>query len=210
MPDMAFILFALIVAFAVMLLFGGLEMDSALLLVLYAGDHPALISAARIATWLGGWEVLIPATLAGAGWLFYRGLWRDAVLLLSMTLSGRLLVELLKAWTDRLRPEAHEHLAAVQSLSFPSGHSANPTMVYLGLALLVAPPGRWRAVAVWFAVWLALASGISRILLGVHWPSDVIGGWALGLVWLILLFGLAGHPIDDGLPVRKRRSPWAA
>lgn len=195
---MPFILFALIMAFAVMLLFGGLEMDSAILLVLYAGDHSGIVEAARIVTIVGGWEVLIPATLAGAAWLLHRGLWRDAVLLLSMTLSGRMLVELLKAWTDRIRPEAYEHLVSVQSMSFPSGHSANPTMVYLGLALLVAPPGRMRAAAIWIAVWLALASGISRLLLGVHWPSDVIGGWAFGLVWLILFFGLTGHAIDDG------------
>lgn len=202
---MPFLLFALVVAFLVMLLFGGLEMDSAILTLFHAGDRPEIARLARIVTEIGGWRVLLPLTAAGALWLLWRRDWRGAVLLIATTISGRLLVELLKIWTDRLRPQAHEHLVAVESMSFPSGHAANATIVYLSLAILLFRDAPWRGPMLWAAVWLALASGISRVLLGVHWPSDVIAGWALGLIWTFVLIGPHGEGFGDGL----RRAPTA-
>lgn len=204
---MPFVMFALVVAWAVMLLFGGLDMDKAILMLAYAGDRDDIAGLARIVTELGGWMALVPLTLAGALVLLLRGAGRDALLLLVLTLSGRFLVDLQKHWTDRIRPEEHEHVVAVQSLAFPSGHAANSTMVYLALALLLVR-GRARAPAIWAAVWLALLIGASRILLGVHWPSDVIGGWAFGLFWTFLLFALSGRALDDGTPAPLHHSPW--
>ncbi len=197
---MPFVLAALLLAWAVMLLFGGMELDRGLLLILYAGDRPALADAARIVTEFGGGAIVLPAAATGAVLLMLRRDWRGAALILGITLSGRLLVELQKGWTHRLRPEDHQHLVAAQSYAFPSGHAANATLVWLTLALLLPRTAGARAAAMWGAVWLALAVGASRVVLGVHWPSDVIAGWALGLFWALLLLRLAGHPLHEGTP----------
>jgi membrane-associated phospholipid phosphatase len=197
---MWFTLIGLLVAWAVMLLFGGMEFDRGLLMLAYADEEPQLAEAARWATELGGATVLLVLTGLGAGWLLARREWRLATFLLGITLSGRLLVSLQKDWTARLRPDAQGHLVPVESLAFPSGHAANATMVLLCLALLLPTSERWRGLAVWAAVWLALAIGISRVMLGVHWPSDVIGGWAFGLFWTLLILHLSGLRVNEGTP----------
>lgn len=190
-----------------MLLFGGLDLDRAMLLALYAGNQADLAAAARIVTELGGARVLIPVTIAGAAWLVATRRLREALLLLLIGGGGRILVDIQKLQTARLRPEGHEHLVAVESLSFPSAHAANATMVWLGLALLLVSTRPRRSFALWAAVWLAVLVGVSRVMLGVHWPSDVVAGWAFGLIWTLLLLRLAGIDISDGTPRRLRHSP---
>ncbi len=171
---------------AAMLVLGGQGWDRTLLVAAYAGGQPALVTGARWLTEAGGSAVLIPVSFAGALLLFVvRRDWRAPILFLAITLSGRLLVELQKDWLHRLRPDANEHLVNVQSYAFPSGHSANSLMVWVGLALLL--PTRRRGPALAAAAMLVLAVGASRVMLGVHWPSDVIGGWSFGLFWLLLL-----------------------
>jgi undecaprenyl-diphosphatase len=197
---MALALIGLAIVWAVMLLFGAMEFDRGLLLYFYAGERPEAAAAARWVTELGGGPVLLGATGFGLGILLVRRDWRGAVQLTGITLTGRLLVELQKDWTARVRPDAIGHLVPVDSLAFPSGHAANATMVWLCLALLLARGGRARAFAVWTAVWLVLAVGLSRIMLGVHWPSDVIGGWAFGLFWTLLLLRLSGHDLGGRRP----------
>lgn len=188
----------LALAWAAMLLFGGMEFDRGLLLVAYGGRDSGVTEAALWLTELGDFPVLIAATAAGVAFLLWRRDWRIALLLVAVTLSGRLLVALQKEWTARLRPEANEPLVAVQSLAFPSGHAANATLVWLALALLLPMPDRARAFAIWGAVWLALLIGLSRVVLGVHWPSDVIAGWSFGLFWLLAMLRLAGHDAAEG------------
>lgn len=187
---MIFALAGLALTILVMLLFGGMELDRGLLFTFYARDQPDIALAARIVTELGGWRVLVPVTFIGAAVLLWRRDWRGALLLVLLTASGRLAVELTKNWIGRVRPDANDHLVAVQSFSFPSGHAANSTLVWLGLALLLPRTEGGRTCAVWGAVWLALAIGTSRVVLGVHWPSDVIAGWAFGLFWALLLLKL--------------------
>jgi membrane-associated phospholipid phosphatase len=194
------VLLALAVAFGVMLVFGGAEFDRGLFLFFYLGERPDLAPYARFVTELGGWRVLVPVTAAGALWLLFRRDWAAAGLLLAATLSGRFVVDRAKDWTARLRPEEHEHLVAVQSLAFPSAHAANAALVWFSLALLLPRAGMPRALAVWVAAWLAIAVGASRVLLGVHWPSDVIAGWAFGLFWTLLCFRLSGRALGEGTP----------
>lgn len=191
-------LIGLALAWAVMLLFGGMELDRGLLVFAHAGERTWLVIAARWLTELGGAPVLLLATFAGTLLLALRGEWRRAALLAGITLSGRLLVDLQKDWAERLRPDIGDPLVMVQSLSFPSGHAANATLVWLSLALLLPRSPRWTFHAVWAAAWLALAVGASRVVLGVHWPSDVIAGWSFGLFWTLLLLRLAGEPVDEG------------
>ena len=173
-----------------MLLLGGGPVDRALLLGLYAADAPWLALAAMAFTYLGNGTTLIPITVAGALWLAYRRQMKAALLLLVATLTGRSIVVLEKWYLARLRPEEELRLVEVSSLSFPSGHAANSLMVFVGLALLVprTPEGRRRAVPA--ALMLSFLIGLSRPMLGVHWPSDVVGGWAFGGLWLILAFAL--------------------
>ncbi len=207
------VLIGLAAAFAVMLLFGGMELDRALLFLAYAGDRPEVARIARALTELGGGRFLIPIAGAATLFLLLARRWTQAILLFLTTAAGSLAVELLKANFARLRPEDHPHLVELEplvssnaNLSFPSAHAANSTIVFLSVALLLTTHHPARAFAVWAAVWLSLAIGGTRIFLGVHWPTDVIAGWIFGLFWTLLLLRLSGQPIGDGTPRPVRHS----
>ena len=170
---------ALAAMWLAMLLLGAGPVDRDILLALYAGSRPLLVSIARGFTALGEWPVVVLVSVAAAAWLAYRRDASAALLLLAGTVVARLLVIVQKAGFDRLRPDEQLRLVEVSSKSFPSAHSANSMLVYPLCALLLAPP-RWRRAALSGAVLLALCIGSSRVLLGVHWPSDVLGGWSFG------------------------------
>lgn len=173
-----------------MLLFGAGAVDREILYALYTRDEPLLAQAAIGITQLGNWWTVVGVTLAGALFLFWRGKRWGALTLLIATFTGRGLVILQKDYFARLRPEENLRLVEVSYQSFPSGHAANPTIAYVGLALLLFDDPRHRRAAAAAAMVLALFIGISRPMLGVHWPSDVIAGWAFGLFWLALVFAL--------------------
>jgi undecaprenyl-diphosphatase len=169
------------------------QLDHRLLAALYAADRPDLRGVVIAVTNIGNWVVLLTLTLIGAAWLLLRRKARSGLLLLAITLVGRLLVDLQKVGIGRLRPEDQVHLVPVRDLSFPSAHAANTMIVFLSLALLVAPR-RFRRLVVPIALIATAAVGITRPMLGVHWPSDVIGGWAFGAAWVLLTAGLAEGP----------------
>lgn len=150
--------------------------------------NPALFTAARWLTELGGAPVLWTITALAALLIWRRDGLRPVLLLIAITASGRLGVELLKSWTARSRPDLIEHVVTTHSLSLPSGHATNSMLVYLGVALLA---GRGRPAAIAGAVALSLLIGLTRPILGVHWPSDVLAGWLLGAGWALLCVGLA-------------------
>jgi membrane-associated phospholipid phosphatase len=175
----------------VMLLLGAGETDRAVLLAFYAGDEPWLALVALGVTYLGNWPTVVVVTILAAAWLAYRGERRAALVLLVASFSGRLLVILAKAYFARLRPEEHLRLAEVHYQSFPSGHAANSMIVYLGIALLAFDDPEHRRWAICAALLLSFLIGLSRPILGVHWPSDVVAGWAFGLFWTLLVVGLA-------------------
>ena len=191
---------ALAALWLAMLLLGAGAADRAVLDFLYAADRPMLALAARWLTELGGSPVLIPATaiVALAAWRI-GGDWRAPACYVAMTLAGRLLVELQKVWTMRARPDAHEQLAPIASYAFPSGHAASATMVWLGAAWLIAK-GQARPWALGGAALLAFTVGLTRPMLGVHWPSDVVAGWSLGLFWTLLLIRFCETPPKDCSP----------
>lgn len=195
---------ALVPLYAAMLLLGAGTGDRAILDAIYAGSDPALTALARAATRLGGFRELLPVIfIAAIGGFMLRRDWRAPACFVAMALAGRMFVELQKGWTMRLRPDALDQLAPIQSYAFPSGHAANAVMVWLGAAWLLGR-GRWRPWALAGAAVLALVVGLTRPMLGVHWPSDVVAGWSFGLAWTLLLFRLsarleAGGP-RSGLP----------
>lgn len=177
-----------------MLILGGAGsgFDESLAASLFAGDGTLLSRNARMLTILGSWKVLVPLSIAAAILLAYRRRIRAALLLI-MVFGGRLLVELQKVLIDRPRPGASPYLEADHSWSFPSGHSANAMITYLAIALLLPVGQRNRAIAVGIGLAIALQSGWSRLALGVHWPSDVVGGWAFGLFWIAICMRLASY-----------------
>ena len=116
---------------------------------------------------------------------------RLTLVLVAVVAVGRGLAEVQRYWVARVRPDAEPHLVVVKTASFPSGHAANSMIFCLALALALTAGTRWQRPAVAGAVLLSLLIGTSRVMLGVHWPSDVIGGWAFGMLWVLLTFRLA-------------------
>ena len=174
-----------------MLLLGAGAADRDVLLALYARDEPWLALVALGLTYLGDWWTVVAVTLLGALWLLYRGKRWAALTLLIASFTGRALIILQKAYFARLRPEEDLRLVEVSSLSFPSGHAANSTIAYVTLALLLFDDPRHRRIAAAFSIALAFLIGLSRPMLGVHWPSDVVAGWSFGALWVLAVLWIA-------------------
>src|SRR3954452_17127463 len=179
-----------------MLGFGAGPLDRSIYEIVYAGHRPTLIVIARIATFFGEPTVLIGAGFAVAAWLWWRGRQRLAGALLLIILFGRALAEAQKYTIARVGPDLEPHLVVVKTSAFPSGHAASSMIFYLTLALALTAGTRWSRPAAGAAILLSLLIGASRVMLGVHWPSDVIGGWAFGLLWVLLTFKRAERLIS--------------
>ena len=183
-------------AWLAMLVGGTGPLDRAIYEWLYAGDRPALAAAARFVTFFGE-----PTVLVGAGFLFVAIMWarghlHTGLTLLAVTLVGRGIAEVQKYEVARVRPSLEPHLIMVKTSSFPSGHATSSMIFYLTLALVLTHRSRWRRMAAAFAVFASLLIGTTRVMLGVHWPSDVVGGWTFGLLWVLLTLRIAEHLID--------------
>ncbi len=168
---------------------------------------PAFVTdAARGVSALGSTVVLVLVTAIVAGYLFLSGKRHAMGLTLVATLGSVALTALLKAWFGRPRPAIVPHLEQVSSASFPSGHSMLAATVYLTLGALLArevSPLRMRLYVMSVAAALTLLIGISRVFLGVHYPTDVLAGWAAGLAWsltcwLVAVFLQRRGAIEDG------------
>lgn len=112
-----------------------------------------------------------------------------ALYVFAATTLGTLAVDLLKAAFDRPRPTVVPYWTTFSHTSFPSGHAADSAIVYLTLAAVVARSVESAAVRLYVlavAALLALLVGISRVYLGVHWPTDVAAGWAVGAAWALV------------------------
>lgn len=177
-----------VVLFALLALLGGRtnSVDSGLVVALAAqrSYQPALTQAALALTFFGGATATLVLAFTAAALLVARGSWRRAGELLAIILSGRIAVESLKLAFARPRPAFEVHPVIVHSASFPSAHAANSMIVFVTIALFLAPVGK-RSAALAVAVGTSLAVGATRPLLGVHWPSDVLAGWLLGLIWAV-------------------------
>jgi membrane-associated phospholipid phosphatase len=186
-----------------MLIAGTGPLDGAVYQALYAGHRPLLLASARLFTALGEPTVLIAAGAACALWLWYAGRGRMGLTLLVIALLGRGLSEVQKYEVARVRPALEPHLVVVKTQSFPSGHAASSMIFYLTLAIALTAGTRWYRFAAGAAVLLSLLIGTSRVMLGVHWPSDVIGGWAFGLLWVLLALRPAERMLRAGPSARR-------
>jgi undecaprenyl-diphosphatase len=157
--------------------------------------------AARDVSSLGGSALLLAVTLGAAGFLLLAGNRRMMWLVLLAPASGTLASAALKAFFARPRPSIVPHLETVTSFSFPSGHSMLSAIVYLTLGALLAgmlPRRRMKIYVLTVAVLITVLVGLSRVLLGVHYPTDVLAGWAAGLVWALLWWLGARRPLWQG------------
>jgi undecaprenyl-diphosphatase len=169
--------------------------DEAIILAFRVPGNPAdpvgppwLEEAVRDITALGSAPTLVIAVLAVAGFLALAKAWRPAIFTLLASGGGLILSSLLKYTIDRPRPDLVPHGNLIYTSSFPSGHSMMSAVVYLTLAALVTrliERKRLKGYALGVAMILTLLIGVSRIYLGVHWPSDVLAGWAAGAAWAL-------------------------
>lgn len=143
---------------------------------------PVLTEVMRATTMIGSEYFLLPlAAILVWRWL-RRGERRAAYLFVAGSLSAEAVAQLLKALIHRPRPDVFFGLANADTYSFPSGHSFVPAVYFGILAAICAAGAKWRAAVVVMAGLL----GFSRVYLGYHYPSDVVAGWALAVVWLAL------------------------
>jgi undecaprenyl-diphosphatase len=150
--------------------------------------------AALDLTALGGPTVVALTVAVSAGYLFLRRLRRTAVLVLCAAAGGGLISRIAKHLVARERPDVVPHLTEVAGASFPSGHTLLSAVVYLTLgALLASIETRHRVKLYILACALALTAlvGATRVYLGVHYPSDVLAGWTIGLAWALACWMLA-------------------
>ncbi|MCZ2828464.1 phosphatase PAP2 family protein [Modestobacter sp. VKM Ac-2986] len=168
-----------------------LRVDRAVSEALYAGDDRSGLheAALQVATAPGSSAFRAVVVLAALVWLVRRRAYRTAGWVLAATVLVGPLTTLLKELVGRPRPQFAQGGAELDSLSFPSGHASGvATLVTVALVVawpLLSPAGRRRAAVA--GVLLALLVGCTRMWLGVHFLSDVLGGWALGVAWSLLV-----------------------
>lgn len=164
-----------------------------------AGDHHQIIGSAwlidlwRALTWMGNvWPRVTLASIV-IGILIFKKQIHEGLFFGALLLSGLLLSTVTKHWVNRPRPNLVPHLDLVANASFPSGHAMNSTLFYCGLIVILSryiniSQLRWILILLMFS--LTIFTGLSRIALGVHYPTDVLAGWLIGASWLMLCWRL--------------------
>jgi len=165
----------------------------------------------RDLTALGGVAVLTLTTMLTGLYFLLRHRIGSMLFLLSAVGGGIILSSIAKEFFDRPRPDLVPYGSLVHTASFPSGHSMIAAVAYLSLGILIArvqPQWRLKAFILFTAVVLTVLVGVSRVYLGVHWPTDVLAGWLAGAAWAAICFGAArllarlGHIEQDNCPPR--------
>ena len=156
-----------------------------------------LRETARDITALGGFTVLTLVAIAAVAVLLVYARRREALVFATTAIVAQIASEAIKHFVGRVRPSFVTQYDMTSSSSFPSGHSMMAPAVYFTLAAIIAagelrPGARWLLMA--GSVVLVVAIGVSRVYLGVHWPTDVVAGWALGsaialVAWMVLQQG---------------------
>ena len=189
--------------------------DEAILLMMREPGNPAdpvgsirIEEMARDLTALGSFTILTLVAIIGLSVALFAGRRKLALAGLISVLSGMAVMNLLKSSYARARPDVVGHATSFHNESFPSGHATMASIVYLTLGIMVArtqPRKRVRVFVTALSILITFSVGISRIYLGVHWPTDVLAGWALGTVWAVL-FWFAVVKVDS----RKARLAMAS
>jgi undecaprenyl-diphosphatase len=168
--------------------------DERLLFALRDSPRGWLEIVFRDVTALGGYTLLTLFTLAMCGFLWLNAKRAAALLVLVSSAGAMAIANVLKAIFERPRPDLVTHLVEVSSASFPSGHAMLSATVYLTLGALgaqVLAPLHLRIYPLLVAIAFTLLVGVSRVYLGVHWPTDVLAGWCAGAAWAFLCSAVA-------------------
>lgn len=158
--------------------------------------------ACRDVTALGGATVLTLLTTTVTIFLWLAQMHRAAIYLAIAILGAALLSVALKAAFERPRPDLVPHGMSVYTSSFPSGHSMLSAAVYLTLGMVASrfvPRRRLKVFFIVVAIGITGAVGASRVYLGVHWPTDVLAGWAVGAAWALVCWCVAARLQDRGV-----------
>jgi len=193
--------------------------DVAILTALRRADDPSrpigpawLEGALLDATALGGPFVITLVVLAVVGFLYLQERYRTAMVVAAASISGEIVNFALKHVFMRPRPDVVPHLREVASSSFPSGHAMESAIVYLTLGVMLMRIAERRITKIYclgVAVFVTLLTGISRVYLGVHYPSDVLGGWIFGFLWASICW-LAERRSETATGVAQEREDAAA
>jgi len=171
---------------------GPVGPDATMLQSLESVRAPHVTGVMGAVTTVGRGSITAVFVLLLTTWLLVRGSRREAALLLVANLGSAALSPLSKAIFSRPRPplELATHITNPESFSFPSGHALSAMVLYTSFVMVAAGLGHrrlQRALIVLAAVMIPTI-GFTRVYLGVHYPSDVVGGWALGAVWVWLVY----------------------
>jgi undecaprenyl-diphosphatase len=162
-------------------------------------------------TALGGVAVITLLTGSMVAFFWLSSMQRAAVYVAIASLGSLVISSGLKQVFDRPRPNLVPHGAHVYSSSFPSGHSTMAAAAYLTLGLVASqfvPRRRLKVLFIGVAMFVTAAVGVSRVYLGVHWPSDVLAGWAIGLSWALICWVVAVWLQDHGV-IEPEQEPMA-
>jgi undecaprenyl-diphosphatase len=158
--------------------------------------------SARDITALGGFTVLIMISVMAIAILVINGKRLQATIFAITVVTAQAGAEIIKAWVARPRPPPMLHHDLIYSSSFPSGHAMMSPVVYLTLAAFISAGQSRHPVKVMMfglAVTLVIAIGVSRVYLGVHWPTDVLAGWSLGsAVAIVATLALMVSAVQSG------------
>jgi membrane-associated phospholipid phosphatase len=165
------------------------EIDTALSESLFgwASKKEAVVAVLKFLSFLGK-PVWFWIVVGAVGiYLFKVGRMRLLAFLLIATIGGGVVDTIVKVAVNRSRPEVDDPLVEAFGKSFPSGHAMTSIITYGALVLIFMPviPKRWRWTTIGLAITLVAAIGFSRLALGVHYLSDILAGYALGLAWLV-------------------------
>lgn len=163
------------------------KFDTAILLWLHQWANPVLDAVMLKITTLGNPDFVVVVVVFSLGWLWWRQCHLEAKVFAIACLGALILNQGLKLCFAKPRPQLWTHLIAESSFSFPSGHALGSLVLYGFLAYVLAKQSPKSAH--WFysvAAAIIAAIGTSRLYLGVHWPTDVLAGYAVGFLWLMV------------------------
>jgi undecaprenyl-diphosphatase len=196
---------------------GTLDFDRKIVVAFRKADDPSLpIGPAWMTgvlmdlTALGGPTVLFLVVLAVVGFLVLQTRYRTAFFILMTAVTGEAAIYLMKFLFARPRPTVVPHLRETFSSSFPSGHAMQSAIIYLTLGAMLMRIAQGRLTKIYclgIGMFLTFVVGVSRVWLGVHYPTDVLAGWIVGLFWASLCWLVAQHyEVRAGIRAEKRKS----
>jgi undecaprenyl-diphosphatase len=194
-----------------------LAFDKKIVTAFRKADNPALpigpawMSGALMdLTALGGPTVIGLVVLAVVGFLAFQTRYWTAFFIFMTAVSGEVVSYAMKSVFARPRPSVVPHLREAFSSSFPSGHAMQSAIIYLTLGAMLMRIAQGRLTKIYclgMGMFLTFVVGVSRVWLGVHYPTDVLAGWIVGLFWASLCWLVAQHyEVRAGIRAEKRKS----